>query len=296
MSEPINLVPLVDVNWVQFAPMDPKKGYLAEPPPVEQCAREIERCVEEFENLSGGKVVYAVHSGTYCRRAFYEEPFLSYYRKAMTGGAEICLHTHEEIAGQGTRNAEQDHLKRIILDREADLKAAGIRPTSYRGGHFAYMSYLTPFLESRGIDIDFSAAPGFNQIGWDAVWINAPFSAFYLDRNDHLRPARPDTASTVLEIPLGADGRGTEPVNYLYTDESTLEDLKRVWATIGGRAESSGQPQFVHLLFHSSSMGRPDVLERFRRFMDHVARSGARFCNPSEAKRRHDAALSAAAA
>jgi hypothetical protein len=289
MGESVYLVPLVDVNWVQFAPMDAKKGYLAEPPPVEQCAEEVDRCIDEFRNLSDGKVVYSVHSGTYCRRAFYEEPFLSHYRRAIVAGGEICLHTHEEIAGKGTRNAEQDHMKRMILDRNADLNAAGIEATSYRGGHFAYMSYLTPFLESLDVLIDFSAAPGFNQPAWDAVWTGAPFSAFYLNRANHLAAPRNGETSKVLEIPLGVDGIGSEPVNQLYTDESTLEDLKRVWATIRGRAATSGQPQFVHLLFHSSSMGRPDVLERFRRFMDHVAKNGARFCNPTEAKAAFDA-------
>ena len=287
MTEPVYLVPLVDVNWFEFAPMDANRGFIAEPPPVAKCADEVAACVDEFRALSDGKVVYAVHSGTYCRRAFYEEPFLSEYRRAIAAGGEVCLHTHEEIAGKGTRNSESDHVLQVIRDRKADLDHAGITATSYRGGHFAYMDYLTPFLEAERIWIDFSAAPGFNKPAWDAVWTDAPFSAFYLNRENHLRPAANGEASTVLEIPLGADGSGTDPVNYLYTDESTLDDLKRVWDLIRQRA--TRQPQFVHSLFHSSSMSRPEVLEKFRRFMDHVAKNGGRFVNPTEAKSAFDA-------
>lgn len=289
MTETVYMVPLVDVNWVDFGPMDPSRNYIAEPPPVEQCAREVDACIDEFRNLSDGKVVYAVHSGTYCRKAFYEEPFLSHYKRAIASGGEICLHTHEEIAGKGTRNSEADHVTRMILDRKADLERAGISPSSYRGGHFAYMTYLTPLLEELGVRIDFSAAPGFNQPAWDAVWTGAPFSSFYLDRANHLAPPSKAGASKVLEIPLGADGVGTDPVNYLYTDESTLDDLKRVWQVVRDRGAREGRPQIVHSLYHSSSMGRPEVLDKFRQFMDHAAKNGGRFVNPTEAKALHDA-------
>jgi hypothetical protein len=51
-------LPLVDVNWVNFAPMYPSKNYLHDAPPVEQCANEIDQCVEEMRNTVGSKIVY----------------------------------------------------------------------------------------------------------------------------------------------------------------------------------------------------------------------------------------------
>lgn len=294
MSEAIHLVPVIDVNWVNFGPMDARRSYIAEPPPLEQCAEEVERCVYEFINLTGGKAAYSVHSGTYCRTGFYKEPFLSSYRKAIAAGAEVSVHTHEEIAGKGTRNAEEDHMKGVIMDRQADFAAAGITAHSYRGGHFAFRNYLPAFLETRGLTVDFSAAPGFNQPWWDAVWTGAPFSAFYLNRDNHLAPSTPATASGVLEIPLGADGLGEDVINYLYTDESNLDDLKRVWKTVAERGEKEGKPQFIHLLYHSSSMGRPEVLERLRRFVDFIGKNGAKFESPREAKANFDTLAAAA--
>jgi hypothetical protein len=69
-------------------------------------------------------------------------------------GGEVAVHTHEEIAGKGTRNADQAYMKALIRERKADLLAAGITPTDYRGGHFGYLEYLTPFLEQEELLVD----------------------------------------------------------------------------------------------------------------------------------------------
>lgn len=289
----VYLLPLVDVNWVNFAPMDRKKNFLHDPPPVNQCAAEVERCVEEMRHTVGGKVVFTVHSGTYCRKAFYEEPFLSYYRRAVGYGMEIAIHTHEEIAGKGTRNAEQGHMKGVILERKAELLKAGITPTTYRGGHFGYLEYLTPFLEQEGLLIDLSCAPGFNKPAWDAVWVDASFSAYYLCPENRTHMKCQHGASKVLEVPLGADGLGSENTNYLYNEESDDENLARVWDAIAHRADTEGNPQIVHMLFHSSSMGIPKYVDRFRRFIEYARKKGGLCVTPSEAKRIYDSGASA---
>jgi hypothetical protein len=95
----------------------------------------------------------------------------------------------------------------------------------------------------------------------------------------------------VLEIPLGADGLGSANTNYLCTEESDDENLRRVWDAIVRRAESEGKPQFVHMLYHSSSMGIPKFVDRFRRFIDYAAKHEGAFVTPSEAKRLYDASL-----
>jgi hypothetical protein len=284
------LVPLIDVNWENFAPMFAERNYIAEAPPLDLCAEDVDKTVDEFRTLVDGKCVFAVHSGTYCRKAFYEEPFLEFYRRAVKNGGEICVHTHEEIAGKGTRNHDQDHVTRVIRERKADLVNAGITPTSYRGGHFAYMEYLTPLLDAEELLVDFSCAPEFNEPRWDAVWVGSPFSAYYLCPDDRVKTDCA-TPSRVLEIPVAADGLGWSPTNYLYTDESNDEDLRRVWQAVRDRAEKEGAPQVVDMIFHSSSMHRPEIVERLRSFMDHVASHGATFVTPLEAKQIYDTQL-----
>lgn len=288
MEGRVYLVPLIDVNWANFAPLDPKKNYLAERPPIEKCASEVERCVEEMKDFLEGKFVFSVHTGTYCRKAFYEEPFLGFYRKAVAGGAEICVHTHEERAGNGTLNQDRNHMRRVIRDRKRDLMEAGVTPNSYRGGHFAYMEYLTPFLEEEGLLIDLSSAPGVDKPAWDAVWVGAPFSAYYLcpENRSHGECGHPK--SRVLEIPLGSDGLGSENINYFYVEESNDESLKGVWKALLGNGEAEGRPQFVHSLFHTSSMSMPEYVDRFRRFIEFARKNGGVLVAPSEAKRIYD--------
>jgi len=229
-----------------------------------------------------------VHSGVYNRDGFYREPFLGMLRRAVAGGGELCIHTHEETVGQGTRNRDEGHMLAVIRDRLADLRAAGLGATSYRGGHYAYCDYLTPALERYGLAIDFSSAPGLDRPDWDATWAGAPTSAHYLAYGAHAAMPTPANRSRVLEIPLGADGTGKGNRSFLYTEEADDEDLRRVWSAIVKRAEA-GAPQCVHILFHSMSLGMPHFLDRFRRFMDHAARHGAAFVAPTEAKRRIDA-------
>ncbi|MCO5092151.1 hypothetical protein [Bosea sp. (in: a-proteobacteria)] len=285
-TEPlVYFVPLVDVTWANFAPLSPERDYIAEPPPLDVCAREVEACVDEMISLTGGKAVYAVHSGYYNRRGFYEEPFLGFFRKAVAHGAEICLHTHEEIARQGTMNADEAHMLKVIRDRRAELEAAGLQAKSYRGGHFAYLDYLTPALEGEGVCVDFSSAPGLDRPSWDARWGGAPLSAHYLRYGGHAGLDGP--VSSILEIPLGADGLGGEIENMLYTEAGEDGRLERVWEHILERGRWQG-PQFVHILFHTSSLGMPHYLDRFRRFMDHTVRTGASLVTPMQAKAAYD--------
>lgn len=288
MNSCVMLVTNVDISWVNFLPLNRERNYLAEPPPLDQCASEVDQVVQEMIDRVDGNFVFNVHSGTYCRTGFYEEPFLSSYRKAVDHGAELAVHTHEEIAGIGTRNLDQEHVTTVILERKGDLVRAGLKPTCFRGGHFAYADYLTPLLEREGLTIDLSSAPGYDQPTWPAVWTGAPRTGHYLCRHDHAASSCQGEESTVFEIPLGWDGLGTSAKNYLWIEESTLDDLCRVWDAIVGRARASAEMQVVHVLFHTYSLGIPDFLERYRRFVDHASRHGAEFVAPSEAKRRFD--------
>lgn len=288
MKSSVLLVTNVDISWVNFLPLNPERNYVAEPPPLDQCASEIDGAVQEMIDVVDSKFVFNVHSGTYCRTGFYEEPFLSSYHRAVDHGAELAVHTHEEIAGQGTRNEDEGHVTNVILERKGDLSRAGLTATCFRGGHFAYMNYLTPLLEREGLHIDLSSAPGYDRPDWPAVWTGARLTGHYLCRNDHAAPSCQGEESTIFEIPLGWDGLGTSPQNYLWIEESTLEDLCRVWDSIVSRAQEAREVQVVHVLFHTYSLGVPKFLERYRQFVDYVSRHGAEFATPSEAKRRFD--------
>jgi len=280
----VYFVPLVDVNWAEFAPLDQKKNFLIRKAPLEQCYKDIEELLTFFKEIVNGKCVLCVHTGTYCRTGFYEEPFLTLWRKAIELGGEIAVHTHEEIAGVGVRHGEQ-HLHEVINMAADLLRAGGIEPCGYRSGHFAFKEFITLILERAGLLMDFSAAPGYNQKLWDAVWIGAPLSAYYLCPINRSYKCCNSSPSQVLEIPLGTDNKGNQNINYLITEESKIDNMKLVWDSIVKRAEESGKPQFIHSLYHSSSMGIPENKKLFNQFVRYATKHAGVPVSPSEAKK-----------
>lgn len=291
----VYLVQIIDVNWVRFAPIDPARGYMVEPPPVEQCLAETDMTCRELTGLVGGKYVITPHSGLYNRKAFYEGAFLDVYRRAIENGAELAIHLHEEIQYGGSKYGDAEHVLGVVGDLKRDLDAAGIPVVGYRGGYHAYADHLTPFLEEHGLFADFSCLPGLNAAEGFADWRGVPFSAFYLGRRSH-RAVAGAARSRVLEIPMGCDGLGTEKRNHLYVEASDLDTLKDIWRAIADRARASGRPQIVHALFHTSSTAIPDLYEKFQRFVDHATANGAEFVTASEAKDVHDRLAAEAAA
>lgn len=286
--EKVFFVPIVDVSWKTLGPLNPRKNYSCPPPPLELCAEEADGIVTLYKKLLDGKLNFTVYTGTYCRDAFTEEPFNSIWRRCIDNGGEILVHTHEEIARVGTRNNEEPHMRKVITRQFQRMKAAGITPAGFRGGLYGYANFLTPLMEGLGMDTDLTAAPGINKPDRAAEWEGVPYTAWRLCRNDKCHVgcdcANP---SKVVEIPLGADGLGTENENYLYVDYdlSSLENAKRIWDCVLARYEKTGKPQMIHTLFHTFSVSDPDMVERYSRFSDYMLATGGVPVNATEAHR-----------
>jgi hypothetical protein len=279
----VYLVPVIDVNWLVYAPFDPARDFRVDPPKVEQSIGETRQLNRVMADLTDGKALLTPHSGTYCRTGYYEGEMLDVYNEAVSGGAEIAVHLHEEIKGQGTRYADFGHMQAMFLDCKRRLEAAGLFPVAYRGGHYAYHPFMSRLLPQNGIFIDCSCCPGLIEPDREAIWAHSAYSADYLPEDP--RSAAPSQRqSSVFEIPIGSDGEGARYRNILHVEQSELENLRRIWDTLIARAQKEKRPQIVHALFHTGSVGRPEWLERFRRFLEMVPRRGGEFVNAREAK------------
>jgi hypothetical protein len=290
MGDPrVYLVPSLDVCWANFAPMRPHRHFVAEPPPVGQCAEELAQVVEELGAFLEGQYVLAVHTGVYNRDAFYRPPFLAEYRRAAAQGAGIAVHPHEEIRAMGTGHLTADYMREMIRLRAAELMAADITPTAYKGGHFSFPAWMTGILDEAGLHVDLSSAPGYSEPLCHADWIGAPDAGGYLSLENPTWPEGRGTRSRVLEVPLGNDGLGAEDITPLYNEKSDLENLVRVYEAIRARAEAADRPHFVHYLFHNTSIAEPRWLDQFKRLIDHArARQGV-IASPLAAKAAYDA-------
>jgi len=286
MDKMIYFVPIVDVSWVNLGALNPRKNFIAEPPPMELCNEEAEGIIDLMKELYDGKFAYSVYTGTYCRDGFTQETFIKTWKRAIAQGGEILIHTHEEIARVGTRNGEKDHMYEVIRRQYNNFINADIVPVGFRGGLYGYANFLTPLLEELNLNIEFSAAPGINKPDREAVWTGIPHSAFYLCKNDKLHVNCEHEKSKILEIPIGADGLGTENQNYLYIDYdlSDLEGAKRIWNSLLERVLKDDKPYMIHTLFHTFSMSNPRMVERYRRFTDFILNNGGYPVVPSEAK------------
>lgn len=283
----IFLLPLVDVNWLVYAPFDPARDFRVDPPNVDQSIGETRRLQALMREHTGGKYILTPHSGTYCRTGYYEGEMLEVYREAAAEGAELCVHLHEEIKGAGTRYADRAHVTAMFRDCLQRLQSAGIQPVAYRGGHYAYSTFMSELLEEHGIFIDCSCCPDLSQPAREAIWTGAEYSGFYLPE-DSRRSAARQRRTRVFEIPIGSDGAGTAYRNLLHVEQSELENLLRVWAAVLERGRRQSRPQIVHVLFHTGSMGRPEWVDRFRRFLDFIPENGGTFVTALEAKSAAD--------
>ncbi len=270
------LVPVVDVNWLVFAPFDPGRDFRIDPPKPELSIQETRELGRMMLDMTGGCAVLTPHSGTYCRTAYYEPPLLEVYREWADRGAEIAVHLHEEIKGGGVRFGEEEHVREVFADCHRRLVEGGLTPVAYRGGHNAYATFMNDVLSEHEIGIDLSSLPGLDKPDREAVWTESSLSAYDLPENPRA-PEGTGAASGVLEIPIGSDGGGVNYGNFLQIEQSDIDNHKRVWGAIRDRAQAEGRAQIVHMLFHTGSMGRPDWVERLTQFLAYVPKAGGVF-------------------
>lgn len=278
MAPLVYMVPVMDVTWASFGPLNPQKGFSVGPVPIELSVEEAYGTLELMKKTVAGRFVICPHTSLWAADIFYREPFMSIWKQAVERGAELCIHTHAELDGQrGTLNGDHAHMSSVIRARVTDCLNAGIKPQSYRGGIYAYANFLTPLLEELDLLVDYSSAPGFNKPEREASWVGAPTSAAFLCPVDRTHgPGCGHTPSKVLEVPLGSDGIGTDNTNLLFIDfeDTTLEELTRIYDLIASRARLSGRAQVVHFLIHTVTASNPTMQERYCRFLDHARRNG----------------------
>ncbi len=278
------LVPVVDVNWLVFAPFDPGRQFRIDPPKVEQSIGETRELGGLMLDLTGGRAVLTPHSGTYCRTGYYEAPMLKVYREWAERGAEVAVHLHEEIKGGGVRFGEEPHVREVFADCHRRLVEGGLSPVAYRGGHNAYAPFMNDVLSEHGIAIDLSCLPGLDKPEREAIWTKGSVSAYRLPKDPRAAEGE-GGASPIVEVPIGSDGAGTDYRNFLQIEQSELDNHKRVWGVIRDRAQQGGRAQIVHMLFHTGSMGRPDWVERLKAFLRFVPSAGGVFVGAEEAAR-----------
>jgi hypothetical protein len=146
---------------------------------------------------------------------------------------------------------------------------------------------MNELLAENNVHVDFSCCLGLDPPRREAIWVEPETSGYYLPKNPR-QAADGTPRPSMFEIPIGSDGGGAAYRNLLHVEQSQLENLVRVLAAVVGRAEREGRPQIVHSLFHTGSMGQPENVECFKRFLDHVSRNGGAFVSSLEAKRIHD--------
>jgi hypothetical protein len=263
----VYLIPYLDGDWLGYGPLDPTIGYGLLPPNEDEIIRNLSRAVGFWSEHTGGRMVFGAHTGTYCRELFYREPALGYYRELSKNGGEIAVHPHEERVASAHCIDDLQHMRFIISWKRRELLDAGIKPTAFRLPYNGYVAGLTRILEENNLLVDLSAAPGFVNSLWRANWKGAPFSAYYLDYDD---PSNGSTEfgnkSQVLEVPMGCDGAGAGPQNYLFNEVLPVDHLIRIWDAIRRRAEKNGA-QMVYFLSHLHSMGDPELTDRCSRFL-----------------------------
>lgn len=278
----VYVVPIVDVNWLTFAPFDPGRGYRVDPPNVPQSILDLRALLPILAGKTDGKAVLTPHSGTYCRSGYYEGEILDVYKEAVANGAELAVHLHEEIKGEGTRFGERDHIAAVFSECYERLGGAGIRAVAYRGGHYAYAPFMNDILAEHEINADYSACPGMSFPDREAIWTEAPLSADFLPA-DPRAPWEGQKRSSVVEVPMGSDGEGAAYGNILHVEMSELDNLARVWDAVLERARHAGTPQVVQCLFHTASVGKPDWFDRYKRFLDLIPERQGQFASSEEA-------------
>lgn len=285
----VYLVPYVDGAWTGYDPLSPEANFSAPRAPLATIENNFRTVCELMGELVEGRFVFAAHTGTYCRDLFYREPMLSGYRQMLAHGGELALHPHEEVVGEGTLVTSAAHMRKVITDKAAELREAGLTATAYRGGYGAYSKFVTPVLEEEGIFVELSAAPGRENQLWSSCWREAAPSAYYLCSDDPFHRDCNDERSPVLEIPMGWDGRGTElDRNYLWNEMASLESMKQTWSAVLERADASGEPQIIHFLSHLFAMEDTELRERCSDFLRFALANGAEAVTPSGAKAVYD--------
>ncbi len=267
------------------------------------------RMREILREHAGGNAAWTVLTGPICRDRFFRPPFMDFWQELMNGGADLALHPEEDLYGPPPGKIpgsctyyDIDHMRPIILEKSAEMRAAGVPFAAYRGGYHGFTPEIGAVVKEAGIGIDLSCAPG---IAWPdkaAAWGGAPLSAYYMSAAVPARAAAAAETDALFEIPWAWDAKapGTSKPrvvgeNYMINEFSSLPAMKRVWDTVAERARDTAEPQTVSMICHTFSMGQAEFEEKLSCILRYVAEHDGRFVTPSAAKRLFDARLASIA-
>jgi hypothetical protein len=261
------------------------------------------RMREILAEKAGGAAAWTVLTGPVCRDRFFEPPFTGFWRELTEAGADLVLHPEEDLYGPpdgrepGTCSYyDIDHMRPLILQKAQAMRDLGIAFAAYRGGYHGFTPEIGAAVKEAGIGIELSCAPGIVWQDKAAAWEGAPLSAYYMSAAVPGRPAGPDEADALFEIPWAWDavapGTARPRVvgeNYIINEFSNLPAMQGVWDAVVARAALTPEPQIVSMVCHTYTMGQAEYEERLIGILSYVAAHGARFVTPRAAKSLFDA-------
>ncbi len=289
MEPLVHVVPLIDTDWLSYETCPVEALGRSEgtvPPDEAETLENIRGALRLMREHSGGVCCLTVHTSVLYRDRALRPAYVPLWRECVQSGGELAIHPHEDIGKAGTLYADPAHMHGVIRHMKERMAAHGLAPTAFRGGYFAFSQVLPRILETEGILVDLSSAPGLIRPERDVDWAGAAASAHRLCLVDYRHAGCGDALSQVLEIPLGGSGAGvTFAEHFLFNERSRdLEALIAVWETIRKRARRSERLELVNFLWHAFAMRQPALVERCHRFLEHVQRQGGVFVTPRAAR------------
>jgi len=252
---------------------------------------------------TGGAAAWSITTGPKCRDRFYQPPFTDFWRELDRDGADLVLHPEEDLYGPPPGKEpgsctyfDIDHMRPLILDKAASMRAIGLPLAAYRGGYHGFTPEIGAVVKTAEIGIDLTCGPGVEWPDKAAAWKDAPLSAYYMSAEEPARPAAPGETGALFEIPWAWDavapGTARPRVvgeNYIINEFSNLPAMQRVWDAVVERARTVPEPQIVSMICHTYTMGQPEFEERLNGILSYVAAHGGQFVTPRSAKRLFDA-------
>jgi len=231
-----------------------------------------------------GHAVFTVHTSPLFRNQMFESPYISHWTRVLESGGELALHPHEDRPDGTTYFDDAVHLAHAVMSCVKAAADAGLPLAAFRTGFFAFNDSLPRTLERSGITVDLSPAPGINVPERGACWPEGFRSATYLCPGRYTDLSCNHGKSRVISIPIGWDGTGRDlGKNYLFSERSTPDNLKRVWDALCERSHVEGSPQLVNFLCHGSGLMDAKYRTQAIDFFHYAQAHGGQVALPSEA-------------
>jgi hypothetical protein len=271
-------------------------------PPDDDAVMEKYRIMKQIvDERVDGKGTICVQTSPMYRDRFFESHFLTFWRTWVRDGGDLTLHPEEDLYStpetrfpNGSYYGDAAHMDAVIRPKAELMKAEGLSFAAYKGGYHGLTMDIVRILETVGIPIDMTCAPGIDWLEKLAAWGDAPTSAYYMSSETCGEAAAPGTSSPVFEIPFGWDGESSDTSrrllnrHYLVNEFSNYQDLCRVWDRIVERAETLGEPQIVSFLCHTYAMQDDKLRRQLSDILSHMVREGGIPVTATQAKNIYD--------